>query len=658
MTVGTNPMAVIGAKTPPDDDHVRRACQTILRGICADLDAKVIPDRQRVRRIIFDACSKYGLCRVPKNYEILAFACDDAGVLDPCIYGSDGDGDCNDVSSYDAVCTTSFTAHKGCNCGDSDPCTIDTASHTCLHDADGTARTKRDVTSKNADRLQMLRTVLLKKPAKTASGVAVVAVMPKPFACPHGRCTYCPGGPEYNTPNSYTGAEPSTLDAIKYEYDPLPQIRTKLDQLKAFGHDVSKTEIVIVGGTFLFMPAKYRQDYVKSCYDALNGVKSDTIPDAHKLNERSSVRNVGFTIETKPDYCKRPHIDAMLDYGVTRVEIGVQSLRDRIYEITNRGHTYADVTESFQLAKDAGYKIVSHMMPGLPTMTPDDDIRDFAKLYDDPDLRPDMLKIYPSLVLKGTPLYDQYMGGKYVPYSDDEMIRVLADAKRRIPKWVRIMRVQREIPSSQIVAGPRQGNLRQLVRQRLQDAGTPCRCIRCREAGLACDGLDTEKTRIHIDHIYYDSSGGKEAFISYVDDNDYIYGFVRLRSPSASAHRPEVSGNGSTSCCIIRELHVYGRALGVGEASFVEYGDDDDADVCATDGTSDARDARRSDVRGERGHFIQHMGLGRRLMGAAENMARDRFGADMMLVISAVGTRQYYRRLGYSLYGPYMAKNL
>lgn len=616
--------------SPPrmDEGRMVRACREIASALLEmDGPGAAGSDSGRVRRVIFDACSRHGLPRVPKNREILSAAA--SGMLDGShAHGARGSG--------------------------------------------GDGRGGRQSLLQDDPGLAALGRMLLKKPAKTASGVAVVAVMPKPFACPHGRCTYCPGGPEYGTPNSYTGAEPPALDAIRYEHDPVPQIRTKLEQLEAFGHDTSKTELVIVGGTFLFMPRQYREAFVKSCYDALNGAASDSLTQAQRLNETSRVRCVGLTVETKPDYCMEEHIDSMLGYGATRVEIGVQSLRDRVYRITNRGHTYADVTRSFRLAKDAGYKIAAHMMPGLPTMTPDMDIEDFAKLYDDSDLRPDMLKIYPSLVIRGTPLYEEYRAGKYAPYSDQEMIRVLAEAKRRIPKWVRIMRVQREIPPSQIVAGPRQGNLRQLVRQRLEEQGTPCRCIRCREAGLSrsrrvrddcSDGRSGTHGRagnsnssssnggssnggssdggsddagqsahagpdaLRLDVVHYDSSGGSEAFISYEDGAERIYGFVRLRSPGPGAHRPEVSAG----TCLIRELHVYGRMVGLGAAQ---------SHAPAPGGA------------------IQHSGLGRALVENAENVARDRFGAHRLLVISAIGTREYYRKLGYSLYGPYMARDL
>ncbi len=457
-----------------------------------------------------------------------------------------------------------------------------------------------------------LRGVLLRKPAKTGSGVAVIALMPKPYACPHGRCTYCPGGVDFNTPNSYTSTEPATLNAIKSGYDPYTQISSKIDKLVSFGHDPSKMELIIVGGTFLFMPKSYQVDFIKSCYDALNGSISSTLEAAQSLNEHSHIRNVGFTIETKPDYCKQPHVDMMLKYGVTRVEIGVQSLQERVYDIVNRGHTLGDVTESFQVARDAGLKIVAHMMPGLPTMTPQEDIADIIKLFNDASLRPDMLKIYPSLVLENTPLYDQYKAGLYKPYTERAMIDILATIKASVPPWVRIMRIQREISPSNIIAGPRHSNLRQLALQEMGRRGTKCRCIRCREPH------NSKSVHLHLRRREYDASGGREVFLSYEDEHDQIHGFLRLRKPSAAAHRHEVRNS-----ALVRELHVYGRALPIG---------------------------------GRGG--IQHSGLGRDLLSQAEEIARDTFHAHRILIISAIGTREYYSKTGYSLYGPYMAKEL
>ena len=467
-----------------------------------------------------------------------------------------------------------------------------------------------------------LRTLLLKKPAKTASGVAVVALMPKPYACPHGRCSYCPGGVGANTPNSYTGREPAAMNAIESRYDPKAQILSKIDRLVACGHDPAKLELVVVGGTFLFMPEGYRRGFVKSCYDALNGFDSATLEGAKEANERAHIRNVGLTVETKPDYCKAGHIDDMLEYGVTRVEIGVQSLREEAYGAVNRGHSFGDVVESFQLAKDAGYKIVAHMMPGLPAATPQGDIADFGRLFEDPALRPDMLKIYPCLVLRGTPLYDDYVSGGYRPYSDGEMVRVLTEVKRAVPRWVRIMRIQREIPAGEIVAGPRSGNLRQIVRENLRRRNLACRCIRCREAGLQGGrARGAGPGDLAMNRTDYDSSGGREVFLSYEDQADRIYGFLRLRKPSAAAHRGEVAGGAA----IVRELHVYGRSV--------------------RPGTRDAGG-------------IQHLGLGRGLMAEAEKVAAEDLDAGRMLVISAAGTRGYYRSMGYRPEGPYMARGL
>jgi len=464
-----------------------------------------------------------------------------------------------------------------------------------------------------------LRKVLLKKPIKTASGVSVIALMPKPYACPHGRCTYCPGGIEFNSPNSYTGKEPSTLNAIENNYDPKLQITTKIEKLTAYGHDPSKMELVIVGGTFLFMPKNYQKNFIKSCYDALNGTESQNLQEAISNNEHAKIRNVGFTIETKPDYCKKEHVDLMLEYGITRIEIGIQSLQERVYEIVNRGHNYNDVTESLQISKDAGYKLVSHMMPGLPTVTPAEDIADFKKLFDDSQLRPDMLKIYPSLVLENTPLYEEYKQGKYVPYSDEDLVNVLTEMKKTVPKWVRIMRIMREIGPQEIIAGPKSGNLRQIIHQNLAKQGAFCKCIRCREAGLS--KKIPQLHSLNLNRINYDSSGGEEVFLSFEDSNESIYGFLRLRNPSNLSHRKEVG----TDSCIVRELHVYGKSLQLGQKEKNE---------------------------------IQHSGLGKKLMKEAEKISREEFDAKRILVISAVGTREYYQKLGYSLYGPYMSKAL
>jgi elongator complex protein 3 len=473
-----------------------------------------------------------------------------------------------------------------------------------------------------------LRKLLKVKPVKTASGIAVIALMPKPFACPHGRCVYCPGGVEINVPLSYTGSEPCAKYAQQYDFDPLRQIQSKMLQLYSSGHGLDKVELVIVGGTFPFFPQDYQRDFVKGCFDALNNCSSRDLEESMEINEKAGTRCVGFTVETKPDFCKRQHVDAMLELGVTRVEIGVQSLQEEAYKAVNRGHNLCDVIESFQIARDSGYKIVAHMMPGLPTSSPESDIADFHRLIEDPHFKPDMLKIYPTLVLKGTGLYSLYNQGKYHAYSPEEYIRILVEVKKAIPPWIRIMRVQREIEDKDIVAGPREGNLRQSALQQLNDLGLKCRCIRCREVGLQ-RRTELQDEELCMNRINYEASGGQEVFLSFESkDRLSILGFLRLRDP-ALPHREEIKAQrmaGYGRSAIIRELHVYGVSVDIG---------------CMPENDS-----------------YQHKGYGIRLMREAERIARDEFDLTKISVISAVGTRGYYMKMGYYRNGPYMTKSL
>lgn len=463
-------------------------------------------------------------------------------------------------------------------------------------------------------RNEEIRHLLTVRPSRSASGVIVISAMPMPYSCPHGRCIYCPGGIEINTANSYTHTSPASIAAQKHNFDPYTQVKSKLDKFNEHGHDISKVEIVIVGGTFLFMPIDYQEYFIKSCYDALNGFKAKSLEEAIRYNEKAYSRNVGLTIETKPDYCKSKHIDLMLRYGATKVEIGVQALSNKVYQLVNRGHTLDDVIEAFKVARDAGYKIVAHMMPGLPGSSLEEDYNYFVQLFNDDRFKPDMLKLYPTLVIEGTGLYKMYKEGMYKPYNEEQMIELLARVKSRVPRWIRIMRMQREVDESEIIAGAKHGNLRQLVLARLAKEGKKCNCIRCREAGLKNERIDNPE----IVREVYTASDGREYFIS-IEDNDILLGFLRLRIPSRDAYRQEIRGY---RCCIVRELHVYGRALALGEKDLKSY---------------------------------QHKGYGSMLMSEAENIAIKN-NLKKILVISAVGTREYYRRLGYKLEGAYMVK--
>ena len=459
------------------------------------------------------------------------------------------------------------------------------------------------------------------KPVRTASGIAVVAVMHAPHPCPHGACIYCPGGVAAGTPQSYTGFEASSRRAKENLYDPYLQVKARLRQLEQIGHSVEKVELIIIGGTFTSLPEDEQIRFVKGCFDALNGKVSETLEEALKEAEHAKIRNVGFTVETRPDYCKERQIDLMLSYGVTRVELGVQTLSDEIYRLVNRGHTVKDVIEAFQLSRDAGLKIVAHMMPGLPGSSVEADFEAFRRLFEDPCFKPDMLKIYPTLVTEGTALHRLYLEGRYEPYTLETVVKLLADIKEIVPKWVRIMRIQREIPAEHIVAGVKHGNLRERVHQELKRRGSRCRCIRCREIGLKNIKIDEDEVRLMKE--VYEAAQGTEIFLSYEHpETETLIGFLRLRIPSEKAHRPEVKGQ---KTALVRELHVYGEALPLGVRK---------------DGA------------------WQHKGFGKNLLYEAERIAVEEFGCEKILVTSAIGVRQYYAKLGYKLEGPYMAKHI
>ncbi|MGI0084318.1 MAG: tRNA uridine(34) 5-carboxymethylaminomethyl modification radical SAM/GNAT enzyme Elp3, partial [Nitrososphaerales archaeon] len=361
-------------------------------------------------------------------------------------------------------------------------------------------------------------------------------------------------------------------------------------------------------------------------YDALNQRESSCIEDAIKSNEVAPHRCVGLTIETKPDWCRREHIDRLLSYGATRVEIGVQSLRDDVLRIVNRGHTVEDTYQAFCVSRDTAFKIVAHMMPGLPLSDPDKDLEDLLSLVSDERLKPDMIKIYPTLVVEGTALYKQYLLGKYEPYDLKQLIELLIKFKKQVPPWLRIMRIQREIPKHEIQAGANAGNLRQTILDTMALRGERCRCIRCRETGhRQVDDRTVEISRLRLKRLDYEASSGREIFLSFEnEDIDTLFGFLRLRIPSGQEHRPEIAGKRAS---LVRELHVYGPVVPVGE---------------------NIQSMEQS----------QHRGLGTRLLSEAEEISRTEFRAKKQIVISASGTREYYRKRGYSDDGAFVSKSL
>ncbi|XP_070495355.1 elongator complex protein 3 [Chironomus tepperi] len=468
------------------------------------------------------------------------------------------------------------------------------------------------------------------KPIRTASGIAVVAVMCKPHRCPHinytgNICVYCPGGPdsdfEYST-QSYTGYEPTSMRAIRARYNPFLQTRHRVEQLKQLGHSVDKVEFIVMGGTFMSLSEDYRDYFIRNLHDALSGHTSKNVAEAVKYSEKSHTKCIGITIETRPDYCLKRHLTDMLNYGCTRLEIGVQSVYEDVARDTNRGHTVKAVSESFHMSKDAGFKVVTHMMPDLPNMDYERDIEQFIEFFENPAFRADGLKIYPTLVIRGTGLYELWKTGRYKSYPPSTLVDLVAKILSLVAPWTRVYRVQRDIPMPLVSSGVDNGNLRELALNRMKDLGTDCRDVRTREVGIQEIHNKVRPYEVELIRRDYYANGGWETFLSYEDpDQDILVGLLRLRKCSEQTFRPELMGD----CSIVRELHVYGSVVPV-----------------------NARDPTK----------FQHQGFGMLLMEEAERIAREEHGSVKIAVISGVGTRNYYRKLGYELDGPYMSKML
>ncbi|KAF7325390.1 Histone acetyltransferase ELP3 [Mycena venus] len=443
------------------------------------------------------------------------------------------------------------------------------------------------------------------RPIRTASGIAVVAVMCKPHRCPHIAMTgnIC----------SYTGYEPTSMRAIRARYDPYEQTRGRVEQLKSLGHSVDKVEFIIMGGTFMSMPEDYRGKFIAQLHNALSGFTGTDVDEAVRYSEQSKSKAIGITIETRPDYCLRPHLSQMLRYGCTRLEIGVQSVYEDVARDTNRGHTVRAVSESFHLAKDAGFKVVAHMMPDLPNIGLERDLAQFKEYFENPAFRSDGLKIYPTL-----------------NYTANVLVDVVARILALVPPWTRVYRVQRDIPLPLVTSGcENSGNLRELALNRLKDFGAECRDVRYREVGIHEIHHKVRPESVELLRRDYTANGGWETFLSYEDpERDILVGLLRLRKCSEEGtFRPELvrKEGAEGGCSIVRELHVYGTAVPV-----------------------HGRDPTK----------FQHQGFGTLLMEEAERIAREEHGSVKLAVISGVGTRDYYRKLGYELDGPYMSKAL
>ena len=453
----------------------------------------------------------------------------------------------------------------------------------------------------------------MRKLTRTISGVTPVAVMTQPMKCP-GQCVYCP---TYSAiPQSYTPGSPAVLRARKCNFDAKKQVQLRLRVLAEMGHPTDKIELIVMGGTFLAYAEDYQYQFIKDCLDALNGEESADLEEAKRLNETTKHRCTGLCIETRPDWCRQEEIDRMLQFGTTRVELGVQTLDDKIYRLVRRGHKVEDVTQATALLREHGFKVHYHWMPGLPGSTPEKDLALSKELFNDARFRPDGLKLYPTMVVEGTELERWYRENRYQPYDTKILIALMVDIKSIVPKYVRISRVLRDIPAKFIVAGCKD-SLRGVIQQRMKQRGIECKCIRCREYGhRAQDGWEIgEPRKVRMD---YEASGGKEIFLSFEDEAETLFGLLRMRIQP----KPETGENSA----LIRELHVYGPEVPLSE---------------------------------QKEGAAQHKGLGKALLHEAERLASDEFQARRIIILSGVGAREYYRtEFGYSLQGNYMVKGL
>ncbi|MBI4653195.1 tRNA uridine(34) 5-carboxymethylaminomethyl modification radical SAM/GNAT enzyme Elp3 [Candidatus Kuenenbacteria bacterium] len=512
-----------------------------------------------------------------------------------------------------------------------------------------------------------LENLLKKHPIRTLSGVAVIAVLTKPYPCP-GKCLYCPT--EKEIPKSYLSNEPAVMRAVLCKFDPFKQVETRIKSLEATGHLVDKIELIIMGGTWSYFPKQYQTWFIKRCFEALNQNTNNnqqltinnhsdafrrssrnmklvgtptyrrrqkTIKILQKMNEKSKCRCVALTLETRPDFINLKEIKRMRALGCTKVELGVQTLDDSILQLNERGHKVEQIIRATKLLKNAGFKVCYHIMPNLFGSTLNKDLKMFKELFSNPDFQPDLLKIYPCVVTKNSQLYQLWKQKKWKPYSTQQLINLLVKIKSIIPRYVRIIRVIRDIPSNSIVAGSKVSNLREIVQKEMERQNLKCKCIRCRQV-KEMQNVKCKMQNLGIFKEKYEASEGVEYFLSFEDlKRESLYAFLRLRIPSFQSI---INNHSDTSvgtptyrrrqliilkdCAIIREVHTYGQMVAIGE-----------------------KDKKA----------IQHFGFGKKLIAEAEKIVQN-LGIKKIAVISGIGVREYYRKLGYRLRDEYMVKSI
>lgn len=479
------------------------------------------------------------------------------------------------------------------------------------------------------------RTIRLKG-VRTDSGVAPITVLTKPYACP-GKCVYCPT--EARMPKSYVASEPAAARALMLQFDPYDQVVQRVKALERNGHEAKKIELIVKGGTWSAYPWDYRKEFMKRCFDAANqlgaGEKGGdgSLQGAQDANEQAEYRIIGITIETRPDWITPQEVIRLRELGVTRVELGVQALDDEILSLTKRGHDVAATVRATYLLKLVGFKTDYHFLPGQPGSSVEKDISMFRQLFEDGRFCPDMVKLYPCAVLPSAELAEWFQNGTFKPLEGEALVGALVEMQKHIPRYCRVSRLIRDFPSTEIIGGNAITNLRQTVEDRMKRLGTPCVCLRCREVNHQSKPVDPTPT-LFVDT--YQNAGGTELFLSFEDPaRSVVYSFLRLRLPGEvvvgqdpKTERyakeiqeafPELAG-----AAFVRELHTYGQALSL---------------------------AQQRDV------ASQHKGFGQRLMAEAERIAREK-GFSKVAVISGIGVRGYYRKLGYHAEATYMVKVL
>lgn len=462
-----------------------------------------------------------------------------------------------------------------------------------------------------------VETLLQTRPGRSLSGIVNVSALTKPYPCP-GQCIFCPTLEGF--PKSYLAGEPAADRARQLNYNPFKQVQSRLESLRLQGHSIDKIELRIIGGTWSFYPKQYQTWFIKKCFEAANQKKAKTLIQAQKTNQKAKNRIVGLSIETRPDFITEKEIFRLRELGVTLVEMGVQTTSDEIHQQCQTGLTAGKISQTTRLLKEAGFKVLYQIMPNLPGSTPAKDLEVMDILFSDQGFKPDWLKIYPCLVCKGAKLYQQWQKGRWQPYSDKQLIALLIKIKTRLPYWVRLTRLFRDIPAQTIMAGCKTSNLRETVQQKMKKRKLECRCIRCREIRQNYN----PKEKVYLFREEYSASDGREIFLSFENKpRTKLYSFLRLRVPGPkNAGKPCFSVLKNAG--LIREIQTFGAQVPL-------------------------RQTKKAP---------QHRGLGKKLIQKTEEITLKEFGLKKIAVIAGIGVREYYQKLGYRLQDTYMVKNL